>query len=83
MIPGWKWYVPYCGMASCEQAVSPISNPSNNPDDICRAYYKLSEAFERYQPNGFQLKDRKVGTNSQRPTIIESIEVQWQQNTLL
>lgn len=57
------------GMASCEQTVSPISNPINNPDDICRAYYKLSEVFERYQPNGFQLKNRKGGTNSQRPII--------------
>ena len=57
------------GIASCEQTVSPISNPINNPDDICRAYYKLSEVFERYQPNGFQLKDRKGGTNSQRPII--------------
>ena len=64
----------FVGIATAAETIPPISNPINNPDDICRAYYKLSEAFTRYQPNGFTLKrtnwcDSSPTKRPKRPVI--------------
>ena len=51
------------GVAAIENTVSPVSAPEPS-DDICRAYYKLEEVFERVPALRFLLK----GDTLEKPT---------------